>query len=48
VSPDVSEEEVKELFTEFGEVLRFKMLAPFRNGGHGRFFIAFDTKEKAS
>ena len=46
LSDSVTEGEVKELFSEFGEFLRFKMLPPI-NTSSGKCWIAFDSVEKA-
>jgi RNA recognition motif-containing protein len=46
LSENVSEEDIREIFEEFGEFQRFKMI-PLINTSTGKCWIAFESAEKA-
>jgi RNA recognition motif-containing protein len=46
LSENVSEEDIREIFEEFGEFQRFKMIPPI-NTSTGKAWIAFESAEKA-
>jgi len=43
---EATEEEIREMFSEFGETLRFKMIPPYDRSS-GKCWIAFDSADKA-